>query len=201
MHLNNPAIDNVLKDGKVDDLTLQKYLLATDLMQDTIQENLNIIVTNGSFNNVFIRIEMDTKYPSVMKKSNPINVVFKDEAKFDVQNPVVGSLIAQVQENKKKEREYLKQLSKVPSITDINIGKRLRELKDFNKGRVNDNNYDDDNDDEDGPGVSPTPPPPLLRTPGDLFPTPPYTPADGDDDSLTPTQHFLLRRPQTGGER
>ena len=122
-----------------------------------------------------------------------------------MQNPVVGSLIAQVQENKAKEIAYLKQLSKAPSIMDINIGKRLQVLKDFNEGRVNDrNNNDDNNDDEDGQGMPPTPPPPLPRVPRDVFPTPPYTPADDDDNddaNLTPTQRFLLRRPRTGGER
>ena len=166
-HLDNPVVDNVAKGGKVDDLALQKYLLAMGLMQDTIQENLNMVITDGGFNNASIRKTLDTKYPSIMKKSNPIDVVFKDKAKFDVQNPVVGSLIAQVQENKAREREYLKQLGQAPSIKDIDIGRRLRELKDFNEGRVNDDN--NNNDDEDGPGVPPTPPRPLLRMPGDLF--------------------------------
>ena len=150
--LKNLVIDNVVKGGRVDDVALQKYLLVTDVLQDTIQENLNMIVTDGGFNNASVRRELDTKYPSVMKKSNPIEVVFKDKAKFDVQNPVVGSLKAQVQESKKKEREYLKQLSSVPSVTDIDIGKRLKELKDFNEG------WDDGDsgDDHDEPGVPPT---------------------------------------------
>ena len=79
-HLQNLAIDNVLKGGKVNDLALQKYLLANGLMQDIIQENLNMLVTDGDFNNASVRRELDTKYPSVMKKSNPIEVVFKDKA-------------------------------------------------------------------------------------------------------------------------
>ena len=53
-HLDNPAIDNVVKGGKVDDLALQKYLLATNLRQDTIQENLNMIVIDGGFNDASI---------------------------------------------------------------------------------------------------------------------------------------------------
>ena len=44
------------------------------------------------------------KFPSVMKKPNPIEVMFKDKSKFDVQNPGVGSLITQVVDNKKKEK-------------------------------------------------------------------------------------------------
>ena len=50
-HLHKPAIDNVIKGGKVDDIALQKYLLATGLMQDTIQENLYVVVTDGDFKN------------------------------------------------------------------------------------------------------------------------------------------------------
>ena len=145
--LKNPAIDNVIKGGRVDDEALQKYLLTTDLLQDTIQENLNMIVTDGGFNNASVCRELDTKYPSVMKKSNPIDAIFKDKVKFDMQNPVVGSLIAQVQENKKREREYLEQLSGAPSVTDIDISRRLKELKDFNEGRdIGDDDNDDDND-------------------------------------------------------
>ena len=132
VHLNNPVIDNVIKGDKVDDLTMQKYLMATGLMQDTIQENLNMVVTDGGFNNASIRRELDTKYPFVMKNSNPIHVVFKDKAKFYVQNPVVSSLIAQVQENKAREREYLKQLGQAPPIQDVDISRRPHELKDYN---------------------------------------------------------------------
>ena len=112
-----------------------------------------------------IRRELDTKYPSVMKKSNPIDAVFKNKAKFDVQNPVVGSLIAQVQENKAKEKVYLKQLDQAPEVVDIDIGRRPQDLSEFNEGRVNDrNNNDDNNDNEDGPpGIPPTPPIPPHR--------------------------------------
>ena len=123
-----------------------------------------------------------------------------------MQNPVVGSPIAQVQENKAKERVYLKQLNQAPSIRDIDIGRRLQELKDFNEGRVGDNrNNDDNNDNEDGPpGIPPTPPAPPMsfrRRSSGIFPTPPNTPADDDDGTdLTPTQRFLLQRPRSGGE-
>ena len=41
-----------------------------------------------------------------MKKSNPIDVAFKDKAKFDMQNPVISSLVAQVQENKNMRKQF-----------------------------------------------------------------------------------------------
>ena len=31
------------------------------------------------------------KFPSVMKKPNPVEVIFKDKSKFDVQNSIVSS--------------------------------------------------------------------------------------------------------------
>ena len=66
-NLQNPAIDNVLKGGKADDIALQKYLLATGHLQDTIQENLNMVVMDGDFNNASICRELDTKYPEKIK--------------------------------------------------------------------------------------------------------------------------------------
>ena len=80
----NSTLNNIIKNGVVDNLDLQKYLLATGLLQDSIQQSLDMIVTDGGFNDVAVRGEFDLKYPSIMKKPNPIDVVFKDKAKFDV---------------------------------------------------------------------------------------------------------------------
>ena len=99
MKLDNPAIENVVNGSEADDLSVQKIFLATNLLQDSIQESLNMIVTDGDFNNVSIRRALDTKYPSVMQKPNPIDFALKDKAKFDVQNLVIGSLIEQIRKN------------------------------------------------------------------------------------------------------
>ena len=101
--LDNPEIENVINGNNADDLSVQKFLLATDLLQDRVQESLNMIVTDGNFNNASIRRALDTNYPSVMKKPNLIDFVFKDKAKFDVQNPIIGSLFEQITKNLKKE--------------------------------------------------------------------------------------------------
>ena len=103
-HLENPAINDVVKGSKVDSLALQKFLLVTDLLQDSIQENLDIIVIAGGFNNASIRRALDTKFPSVMKEPNPVEVISKDKSKFDIQNSVVSLLIKQVVDNKKKKK-------------------------------------------------------------------------------------------------
>ena len=93
-------IHDVIKGGKVDSLALQKFILATDLLQDSIQEYLNMIVTDGSFNDASICWALYTKFPSIMIKPNPVEVMFKDKCKFDVQNSVVSLLIMQIVDNK-----------------------------------------------------------------------------------------------------
>ena len=129
-----------------------------------------------------------------MKKSNPIDAVFKDKAKFDTQIPVIGTLLAQANnEDKKRGKAFLNRLSGAPSITDLNIRKRLQGLKDFNEGRVNDN--DDDNNDGGIDTLSPPNPPQIHRR--DIFPSLLYTPSGDDDNDLNAAQCFLLQRPQT----
>ena len=99
--LNNPAID-VVKGKENDDLSIRKFLLATDLLEETIQNNLEMIVTDGEFNNAGIRHVLDTKFPTIMNKPTATNFIFRDKAKFDIQNPVIGTLYNQLLKNKKK---------------------------------------------------------------------------------------------------
>ena len=102
-HLENATIKDVLRDGVVDNIALQKYLLATGLLKDGIQNSLDMIVNAG------IRRALDSKYLTIMKKPNPIDVVFKDKTKFDTENLVIGKLLSQIQTDKNDEA-LLKQL-------------------------------------------------------------------------------------------
>ena len=137
--LNNPAIDNVVKGKQNDDLSIQKFLLATDLLEDAIQDNLDMIVTDGEFNDAGVRRALDTKFPSIMHKPTATNFMFRDKAKFE----------------------------KAPSVKDIDIQKRLDGISKFNLGiKDDDDNNDDDNGDDDDnnntgrrlPSFPPTPP-------------------------------------------
>ena len=73
--LNNPAID-VVKGKKNNYLSIQKFLLATDLLEDTIQDNLDMIVMDGHFIEAGVRRALDTKFPLVMKKPTATNFMF-----------------------------------------------------------------------------------------------------------------------------
>ena len=188
-YLGNLAIKDVARDGVIDNIALQKYLLATGLLKDSIQNSLDMIVTNGKFNNARIRRALDTKYPTIMRKPNPIDVVFKDKAKFDTQNPVIGKLLSQIQTDK-NDKALQKQLEKAPSIKDLKIAEKLEHLKQFNNDN---NNNDDDDDNDDAPFI---PPPQLLSSP---FPPPAYPSSiDSDEGNIedeNPVQKFLLGGP------
>ena len=149
--LKNPAIENVVKGRTTDDLDIQKYLLATGLLEDTIQNNLDMIVTDGEFNNAGVRRVLDQKYPNLMNKPTATNFIFKDKAKFDIQNPIIGSLYNEILTDKQKEEGILKQIAKAPNLKDIEIKKRLENLKKFENG-IDD---DDDDDDDDQPPKPP----------------------------------------------
>ena len=185
--LNNPAIDNVVEGKNTDDLSIQKYLLATGLLEDTIQNNLDMIVTDGEFNNAGVRRVLDQKYPTIMNKPTATNFMFKDKAKFDIQNPIIGSLYNEVLTDKQKEKRLLENIDKALNLKDIEIQKRLDNLKKF-EGGIDDN--DDDDDDNKGP-KPPAPgnnnlfdpfaklPDPVNNeppSPSGILPTPPNTP-------------------------
>ena len=188
--LNNPAIDNVVKGKQNDDLSIQKFLLATDLLQDTIQDNLDMIVTDGEFNDAGVRRGLDTKFPSIMHKPTATNFMFRDKAKFDIQNPVIGTLYNQLLTKKQKEKLELDAIGKAPSVKDIDIQKRLDGISKFNLGIKDDDDDNGDDDDDDD-----------NNNTGRRLPSFPLTPPSTPSTSLSETQRFLLDGADSGNER
>ena len=160
--------------------------MATGLLQDSIQQSLDMVVTDGFFNNAAVRRELDQKYPTLMKKPNPVNVIFKDKAHFAVQNPIISSLAAQVSNN---EKAIFEQIKKTPSTKDVTIFERLEKLKKFNNKNKNDYNDNDDDGNNDLPRLWT---PPSLPPKNNEF----DSEFDSDNKKLTPTQKFLLDKPQ-----
>ena len=185
--LNNSAIENVVKGKENDAISIQKFLLATGLLEDTIQNNLDMIVTDGDFNNAGVRRVLDQKYPTIMGKPTATSFIFKDKAKFDIQNPIIGGVYNEILTDKQKEKRQLNLIGNAPSITDLNIKKRLDALGKIREG-IDDSDDDDDDDDNNNnnnnSGIGNLGPPPAPPSP--FFPTPPTTP------SSSSIQRFLL---------
>ena len=75
-HLENPAIVDIVKNGIVDNSSLQKHLLATGLLKDSVQDSVDIIVSSdGKLSDAAVRRQIVMKFASVMRKPNPINAI------------------------------------------------------------------------------------------------------------------------------
>ena len=101
-----------------------------------------MIRTYGKFNDVNARCALDLKILSVLKKSNPLDVVYKDITKFDMLNLIIGSLLTQIESAKLTDKTLDAFLSKFPFLKDFEIAEKLKQLRDFKK-----KNNDDDDDD------------------------------------------------------
>ena len=90
---------------------------------------------------------LDEKNKGVFDSSSPLGVTFKDAKKFDVQNPIIGNIISQVNANQIREKG-VKEL--FPKAEDEKIRRRLETLR-----------RRDDEDGSGGGGGSNKQPPPL----------------------------------------
>ena len=72
--------------------------MATGILESSIQDSLDMIIgDDGKLSNAAFCREPNLKIPNVMKKPNPVEYIFKDIAKFDSQNSIVGDIIKQTQ--------------------------------------------------------------------------------------------------------
>ena len=83
--------------------------MATSLWKDRIQDILNIIVSDdGKLSDAAVRRQLHTEFPSVMPKPISTNAIFKDQVKFDTQNPIISSLLTQIEIGKKQKGKEIK---------------------------------------------------------------------------------------------
>ena len=68
-----------------------------------------------------------------MRKRNPNDTVFKDKAKLDTQNPIIGELLPQIEAGKLNQvKQIKKQLETAPSTKDLKFAEQLKGLRYFN---------------------------------------------------------------------
>ena len=103
-HLKDPILQNKTEDLLKNREDLQKYLLATEDLNRTIEESLQLAVSHGRLNDETAARHVSERgsltYNYFRKNDNPLDVVYKQQAKFDVQNPVIGSLLKEINRGK-----------------------------------------------------------------------------------------------------
>ena len=100
---------------------LKKWLLATGPFGNEIQDDLNAIVGfDENLNNAIDRHSLDLKDQAIFHNPNPINVTFHDMKKFDLVNPVIGKLAAQVKASKLTDYQLTNKILQQGEVDELN---------------------------------------------------------------------------------
>ena len=163
-NLQDPVLQNRVEDLLKNREDLQNYLLATEFFGKTLEDSLELAVSNGKLNEgtqVRHLSELnDPKYKYFRQNNNPLDVVYRDKAKFDVQNPIIGDLLKEINKGKLSEEEYFKKTKTAPDIKDLDIKERFNKIFERSDAKKKDNFLDYVSNGSDSPPGSPGPPPP-----------------------------------------
>ena len=75
---------------------VQKYLLATSNFAKLIQTDINHYVTKDRINDASFRQKLDPISKNILRRQNPLELVFGNISTFDAENPIVGSLLREI---------------------------------------------------------------------------------------------------------
>ena len=207
-------IEDTIFQNKVEDLIgndeeLQSYLFATEDLNRTVDESLQLAVGHGKINDAAkVRHELernDKTYKYLQKNDNPLDVVFREKAKFEVQNPIIGSLLDEISKGKAvTEDDRIKAVKGAPNPADLDVEDRFNELFDRKrpgpKDGLVDPDDDDSDDDDDDDFDLPSPPNFLPISPEPRGPPSPHLPEvrpkpgePGDEfiDTRNPQEYFF----------
>ena len=164
---------------------IQKYLLVTSDFAKSVQTDINHYVTRDRINNASFRQKLDPISRNIVQRQNPLELVFEDILTFDSENPIVGSLLREIDIRKKQtDSDFIKSLPSQPG-KEFETKKRLDKLR--GTTTTTSNNFNNNNDNNVNPGaggidLSGLGPPPTLPKIEDLidngpslFPPPPPT--------------------------
>ena len=139
----------------------------------------------------------DPTYNYFRKNDNPLDVVYKQQAKFDVQNPVIGSLLKQITRGKVTYEGVKKILDKGPDPRALDLEERYRKVFDKNKtagqkGLIEKffGKDSDDNDDDSPPRLPTVPPAPPSPPTGAYNPFGPPPPLEDPDPLIRPPKEY-----------
>ena len=92
-----------------------------------MQDDINMYVLCDRLNNPSFRQKLDPIAKNVFRRQKPLELVFKDISTFDAQNPIIGSLLKELDIGKKRYHKHFNK--KAPNPVDIEVQSRLDALK------------------------------------------------------------------------
>lgn len=128
---------------------VQKYILATSDYAKSMQTEINHYAMRDRINDASFRKKLDPISKNILRSQNPLELVFEDISTFDGENPVVASLLREIDIDKREsDSDFIKSLPSQPG-KEFEIKKRLDKLrgKSFFSNKNNNNNNKNNNDD------------------------------------------------------
>ena len=105
----------IAADASIPREDVQKYILATSDFAKSIQTDINHYVTRDRLNNASFRQKLDPIRKNIFRRQNLLEVVFEDISTFDAENPIVGSLLREIDIKKKQSNsDFIKSLPSHP---------------------------------------------------------------------------------------
>ena len=112
---NNDFLATISNDVNIPKNDIQKYILATSDFPKSMQTDINHYVTRDRINDVSFRQKLDPISKNILRRQNPLELVFEDISTFDAENPIVGSLLREIDIKKKQsDSNFIKSLPSQP---------------------------------------------------------------------------------------
>ena len=99
--LGSDFYGRIANDSDIPSEDVQKYILATSDFAKSMQTDINHYVTRERINNASFRQKLDPIRTDILQRQNPLELVFEDISTFDSENPIVGSLLRELDVGKK----------------------------------------------------------------------------------------------------
>ena len=142
--LPSTVANKILAEGQPLTDDIKNFLVGTSEYAKDIQSEIDLYVTRGRHNQASFRRKLDPIEKRVWRIENPLALLFKDVANFDAQNPIIGSLLREIDLGKNKIKSSL--TSTAPDINDTILLKRFKKFEEILINYTD----DDDNDDNNG---------------------------------------------------
>ena len=135
----------IAADADIPKEDVQKYILATSDFAKSIQIDINHYVTKDRINDASFRQRLYPISKNILRRQNPLELVFEDISTFDAENPVLRSLLREIDINKKQSGiDFIKSLPSHPG-KEFEIQRRLDILGGMNKNNNSNNNNNNNN--------------------------------------------------------
>ena len=127
--LGSDFYSRITTDADIPKKDVQKYILATSDFAKSIQTYINHYVTRDRINDASFRKKLDPISRNILRRQNPLELVFEDISTFDAENPIVGSLLREIDLKKKQtDSDFIKSLLSHPG-KEFEIKKDWRNLE------------------------------------------------------------------------